>query len=361
VEIFGKEPENSLESILLGNYLNCYAGYSTDHNLRFNSSSGGLVTQLLISAFEEDMIDGALVTKMNSNNPLEPQPFIARTREEILEASRSKYCPVPANVALQEIMRKDGKYAVVGLPCHIHGLRKVAQLNGKLKERIVLHLGLFCSRNDSFWMTRYLLYRLGVEANDIAKIDYRGKGWPGMLSIKLRSGSEIDWPLKGWMGLHNFCVFTLSRCLLCCDGTAELADVSFGDAWLPEFREDRVGRSIIVSRSLIGERFLQRAVSCNKAELKELSAGKVIKSQGMMRFKKNSVQVRFLIFRLRGKQVPVYTSKLLKPNFIDCSRSIAVFLNQYFLSRPRFWGNIESLEGLQNSLEKIYTCALGKK
>lgn len=48
VEIFGKEPGNSLESILLGNYLDCYAGYSTDHNLKFNSSSGGLVTQLLI-------------------------------------------------------------------------------------------------------------------------------------------------------------------------------------------------------------------------------------------------------------------------------------------------------------------------
>jgi coenzyme F420 hydrogenase subunit beta len=320
-----------------------------------------MITQLLVLALEEGIIDGALVTKMDKERPLEPHPFIARTREEILEASRSKYCPVPANVALREIMRKDGKYAVVGLPCHIHGLRKVAQLNGKLKERIVLHLGLFCTRNDSFWMTRYLLYRLGVEANDIAKIDYRGKGWPGTLSIKLRSGNEIDWPLNGWTGPHNFCVFTLSRCLLCCDGTAELADVSFGDAWLPEFREDKVGRSIIVSRSLIGERFLQRAVSCDKVELKELSAGKVIKSQGMLRFKKNSVQVRFLIFRLRGRKIPVYTSKLLKPNFIDCSRSIAVFLNQYFLSRRRFWGNIESLEGLQNSLEKIYTCALGKK
>jgi coenzyme F420 hydrogenase subunit beta len=321
-----------------------------------------MITQLLVFALEEGIIDGALVTKMDKEKPLEPYPFIARTREEILEASRSKYCPVPANVALREIMRKDGKYAVVGLPCHIHGLRKAEQLSRKLRERIIVHFGLFCSHNDSFLMTRYLLYRLRVEANDIARIDYRGKGWPGMLSIRLKTRSEMDRPYNEWIGLlHFFCVFTPSRCLLCCDGTAELADISFGDAWLPEFREDRVGRSIIISRSLIGERFLQRAVSYSKVKLEKSSAGKVIESQGMMRFKKNCVSVQSLISRLRGKKVPVYTSKLLKPNFVDYSRSIAVFLNQYFVSRRPFWGNIEFLVGLQNSLKKIHTFALGEK
>jgi hypothetical protein len=95
--------------------------------------------------------------------------------------------------------------------------------------------------------------------------------------------------------------------------------------------------------------------------LEKSSAGKVIESQGMMRFKKNCVSVQSLISRLRGKKVPVYTSKLLKPNFVDYSRSIAVFLNQYFVSRRPFWGNIEFLVGLQNSLKKIHTFALGEK
>ncbi|MHC1595631.1 MAG: 4Fe-4S binding protein [Candidatus Syntropharchaeales archaeon] len=44
LEIFGKEPEN----VLIGNYLNCYVGHATDHEIRYNSASGGLVTQLLI-------------------------------------------------------------------------------------------------------------------------------------------------------------------------------------------------------------------------------------------------------------------------------------------------------------------------
>ncbi|MGB2728538.1 MAG: coenzyme F420 hydrogenase/dehydrogenase beta subunit N-terminal domain-containing protein [Halobacteriota archaeon] len=134
LEIFGKEPED----VLIGNPLNCYIGHTTDWGIRYNSASGGLVTQLLIFALEEGIIDGALVTRMKKDNPLEPEPFIARTREEIIEASKSKYCPVPANIALVEILESEEgeKFAVVGLPCHIHGIRKAEQINKSLKEKM---------------------------------------------------------------------------------------------------------------------------------------------------------------------------------------------------------------------------------
>ena len=63
-EIFGKQPED----ILLGNYLNCYIGHATDYNIRYNSSSGGLVTALLIFALEEGLIDGALISKVRGDS-----------------------------------------------------------------------------------------------------------------------------------------------------------------------------------------------------------------------------------------------------------------------------------------------------
>ena len=43
-EIFGKEPED----ILLGNYINCDIGHATNYKIRYNSSSGVLVTALLL-------------------------------------------------------------------------------------------------------------------------------------------------------------------------------------------------------------------------------------------------------------------------------------------------------------------------
>ena len=100
LSIFGKEPKS-----LIGNYSNCYMGFSTDKSIRYNASSGGMITIILIFALENKLIDGALVTRMKKNNPLEPESFIARTKEEVIEASQSKYCPVSANVALKDILK----------------------------------------------------------------------------------------------------------------------------------------------------------------------------------------------------------------------------------------------------------------
>jgi coenzyme F420 hydrogenase subunit beta len=156
---------------LVGEYLKCYVGHSTDYRLRHNSSSGGMVTQLLIFALEKGFIDGAVVTKMSESNPLRPKPFIARTREEILSAAQSKYCPVPVNINLRGILEIPGRYAMVGLPCHVLGARKAAQYNPVLRNRLLLYFGLACSHQPSFKATSYLLKRAGVSESRVSKID----------------------------------------------------------------------------------------------------------------------------------------------------------------------------------------------
>lgn len=250
LEIFGTEPED----ILIGNYLNCYTGHATDYDIRYNSSSGGLVTALLIHALEGGIIDGALVTRMKKNNPLEPEPFIARTKEAIISASKSKYCPVPANIALKEILESEEgeRFAVVGLPCHINGIRKAEQINKTLKEKISLHIGIFCGHSSNFLGTEFLLSRSRIKKEDVKNLSYRGGGWPGSLKIRLQR-SEMLMPYPDWwnssFGLY---FFAPTRCLLCSDGVCELADISFGDAWLPELSDDKIGKSIIISKRGMG-------------------------------------------------------------------------------------------------------------
>ncbi|MEA3253893.1 MAG: coenzyme F420 hydrogenase/dehydrogenase beta subunit N-terminal domain-containing protein, partial [Chloroflexota bacterium] len=226
-DVFGKEPED----ILLGNYLGCYIGHATDYEIRYNSASGGLVTALLIFALEEGMIDGALATRMKRDNPLEPEPFIARTKEEIISAAKSKYCPVPANITLREILARDGKYAVVGLPCHIQAVRKAEGINGRLKERIGLHFGLVCNHMPTFLATEYLLRKVGVSKGQVSKINYRGEGWPGQMTIALKSGVTKLVPFfsKLYWGIAYQDFFYPTRCTMCVDKICELADISFMD------------------------------------------------------------------------------------------------------------------------------------
>lgn len=351
LEIFGKEPED----VLIGNYLNGYIGHSTDYDIRYNSASGGLITQLLIFALEEGIIDGALVTRMKKDNPLEPEVFIARTKEEIISASKSKYCPVPSNIALKEILEEDGKFAVVGLPCHIHGIRKAERTNKELKEKIVLHLGILCNHTANFLGTEFLLQKFGVRKEDVKKLDYRGEGWPGGMTIKLKNGSKKFIPEFDYWGSVFESYFIPTRCTLCSDETCELADISFGDIFSPELlAEDKIGTSAIISRNEIGDQILQNAKSKKKIALKEVSSDKVIQSQERVLYsKKRKINARIFFFRLFGKKVPIYNQELLRPRLSDYFGAIPFYFNLNISSKRYLWGFLRVYTPIKSYTKKI--------
>lgn len=308
--IFGKAPKN----VFVGNYINCYIGHSTDEILRYEAASGGLVTALIIFALDEGIINGAAVTRMSKGNPLEPEVFIARTSEDVISSSKSKYCPVPLNMIIQDILNDDGKFAIVGLPCHIQGIRKAEMLSEKLKKRAVLHVGLFCSHTVNFFGTKFLLRRTNIKEDDVVKLDYRGKGWPGGMTIKLRNGSEKFLPSQFYWD-HFFApfFFTPLRCTLCSDQTNELADISLGDAWLPELMKNNKGESIIITRTKVGEKILRKAKQKGKIMVTRVDSNEVIRSQrSSLYFKKKGLMARMSVMKLLGKKVPEIRSKLLR-------------------------------------------------
>lgn len=338
--IFDTQPEN----VLMGNYITCYIGHATNHSVRYNSASGGLVTALLIFALEEGIIDGALVTRMNQHKPLEPQVFVARNKGEIISASGSKYCPVPLNIGLKKILNEKGKFAIVGLPCHIHGVRKLEMVNKKLQDKIALRLGLFCSNCVTFLGTEYFLRRWGIKKVEVKKLNYRGKGWPGKIVVLLKDGKEKIIPrgtteeslLRRILFSSSFHFdFTPQRCLLCCDQTCELSDISYGDPWLPELLEkEKIGKSLVIARSKTGEEILKKARARGKIELVEISSSKLLQAQNWS-FKRN-FNSRLLALKSLGKPIPNYTSKSRESRRID-RMDILFYLPSYFSSKRYLW------------------------
>lgn len=331
--IFGKEPED----ILIGNYLNCYGGWANDKDIRFNSSSGGLITQLLIFLLEKGVIDRAVIVKTDEKIPFEPKPFIASTKDDLIESSNSKYCPVPLNMVLNQIIKSEGeKFAVVGLPCHIHGLRKAEQYNETLKNKIIVHIGIMCGTTKNFHATEFQLKRMGINKKNVKKIEYRGNGWPGYLSLHLKNGEIVHEKYMKYYDF-NFCAFTPWRCLLCSDHTCELSDISFGDAWLDEFSKDKLGTSIIVSRNETGEVILHNAFKENYIKFKKIDSSKVALSQKMCRFKKNQLKARRNIVQLFGKAVPQDNMKLFDSGIKDYFWAIYFYALYIISSKKRFW------------------------
>lgn len=341
LELFGENPKDAL----MGNYIKCYVGHASDFDIRFNSASGGLVTSLLIFALENGIIDGALVTKMGNGNPLKPRVFIARTKREIISAAKSKYCPVAANINLREILNEDGIFAVVGLPCHIQGIRKAETINEKLKNKILLHFGLICNHSPTFSATEFLLRKMKLKKSDVKKIDYRGEGWPGGMSITLKNDRKYFVPESNpfYWG-YLFCsYFFPKRCILCNDKICELSDISFGDAW--HLSNNKIGESIVISRSKLGEDLLQKATTSNKIQLQEVDNSQIINSQALYAVKRQH-KARHLLFRKLGKKVPTYNQKLLDSKISDYLRALLLYLNTYLSSRRYFWNLIALLPSL---------------
>lgn len=350
LEVFGKEPDD----ISLGNYISCYTGYATDYNIRYNSASGGLVTALLIFALEEGMIDGAVVTRMKKDRPLEPEPFVARTREEIITAAGSKYCPVPANVVLREILQNGGKYAVVGCGCHLWGIRRAEMINQKLEERVALHIGIFCSGAPKFTATEFLLSRWKIALDKITLLEYRGKGWPGNMSLHLEDGKTKVVPYPGYWNAPPSLFFT-SKCKACLDWYARLSDVSFGDAWLPEVKQsDEVGTSIVISRTKYGEHALQQMLYKNRIELHAISADSVVQSQEGLSPKKKRLRIRLSLPRFfRRKMMDGNYERLGRPMLYDYLVSILLHLGTVLASKRSLWRLLDIYCRLLKSVSRV--------
>ena len=130
---------------------------------------------------------------------------------------------------------------------------------------------------------------------------------------------------------------------------------------MPEFSGDKLGQSIVVSRTKMGEELLREAKMSKRVTLNTISASDVARSAGMVRFKKNGINVRFLMFRLCGKEIPRYSAKTLKPGFVDYSRSCLVAVNHLLGAKRCLWRTFEPLVTLQKHLKKVHLMIVSHK
>ena len=302
---------------ILGSYRSCHFAHANDLELRYSGSSGGLVTALLLHCLEKGVIDGALVAGVDPNEPMRPTTIIARSRREVAAACGSKYSPTNIGSALREILARDERFAVVGLPCQLHGIRKLEASSVELRRKVVLHFGLFCSNNNTFLATEYFLRKKRISPDEVRSIRYRDKGWPGVITVTKTDGTVCEFRrgtaetslLRKILFSSAFHYdFQIPRCLLCADLTSELADISFGDPWNSQFLgTETVGKSMIVVRTQAGESILRSAEQAGGIEIMETD-GETVKASQSTGFKA-SVGARICLRKIVGRPVPWYSAK----------------------------------------------------
>ena len=219
------------------------------------------------------------------------------------------------------------------MPCHLQGVRKAEEVFPVLKKRIVMHLGLLCSHTVDFAGIHFLLDKLSIKNGEVTKMTYRGDGWPGSMAIDRKNGSQTRLPLVGswhayWPLFSSF-FFTPMRCTMCPDQGAELADLSFGDAWLPELRREKTGTSIVVCRTSAGQTLLDKAMAANVIHLSPVDTEKITQSQFVnLRFKKDDLPSRLSLLHRMGWETPKFKPEPApSTSFISVLRAFYIYSN----------------------------------
>lgn len=279
----------------LGHYLNVYLGYSTDNSIRCAASSGGVATQLLIYALRKGLINGAALTYFAEETPFRLVAKLALSEEEIIKAMGSKYSISPICTTIRDMLNCNGKFAFIGLPCHILALNKMMKENRIIAEKIRFCIGLFCGHTMHPLGTEFILRREGISKEHVKSLSYRGGGWPGGINVELKDGMKKFLPHDYWVRRYfSTYFFTPLRCLVCDDATSELSDISLGDAWLPQIRQvEKCGVSIVISRTDKGEKLLTSAYRDGYINLKRLQPKYAVQSQSSaLLFKKKHLRAR---------------------------------------------------------------------
>jgi coenzyme F420 hydrogenase subunit beta len=302
-----------------GRLVEVWEGFASDPDIRFKGSSGGLCTALSIFALESGRAEGVLHIGADNEIPWKNATYFSRQKEEVLSNAGSRYSPASPCDGLSAIKSSKRMAVFIGKPCDVAGYKMAEKADPDLKLKTSLTIGFFCAGTPSTQGTLDLLQRCNIELEKLKKMRYRGMGWPGMAAISFKNPSipSIELTYKdSWGFVQKYRPF---RCYLCPDLTAELADISVGDAWYREFGNNDPGRSLILIRTERGREFFREALQRRYVSA-ELSKRDIINlSQKNLLSKRQAIWGRLLAMRLLGIPSPRLDGYQLRENWMDLS------------------------------------------
>ncbi len=289
----------------LGVVRRAYIGYASDPVVRLAGASGGVVTSLLIGLLGEGRVRGAVLYARHDTEPWRGWGRIARTDGEIRDAAQSRYHLSPMNTVLGEIVDEEGPFAYAGLPCHVHGLRKLEGAGWDGNSKIGPVIGVYCGNNLYFEATRVMLRKLGVSRlSDVESLSYREGIWPGSFMVRTKDGSVRSISKLDFNQTIPF--YVNHRCLTCIDLTNELADVSVGDGWAKDW-STAGGWSVILTRSEAGEEILERARGSGMLYIEDITIEQAEQMHShAFDLKKAGAFIRLGLWKKWGYPVPRY-------------------------------------------------------
>jgi coenzyme F420 hydrogenase subunit beta len=253
------------KDIIWGEMFSCFVGSSSDEEIRSEASSGGGISSILVYLLESKKVSAILHIGASKEVPYLNEVKVSTNRSEVIENANSRYSPsAPLKDILNNLKEYDS-YAFVGKPCDIAALRQYSNSNDEVQKKVKYYISFFCAGVPSQNATLDIIDSMDLNIENIKSLSYRKEGWPGFFKITDKSNRiyKLSYSMT-WMKLLGPRV--QFRCKVCADGIGHLADIVCADGWedfdrngFPTFK-NAPGKSLIISRTEIGEKLLQEVL-----------------------------------------------------------------------------------------------------
>jgi len=246
---------------LWGYYNSLFYAWSNDEQIRFQSSTGGLLNGLSLYLLESKKVDFILHTAGDPEQPMRSIPRFSYTKQELLSCeSRSRYGPASPLSKFNEALDTKKNFAFVGKPCDISAIRQLSKTDERVNKQCKFLLTLVCGGSTEFTKSQDFIKSFNVKEEELETFRYRGFGNPGRMYIKTKDGREHDREYNSFWGEESTWRVHF-RCKICPDAIGESADIAALDTWRGGSpKEEDEGYNAAIVRTQKGNDLLKEAI-----------------------------------------------------------------------------------------------------
>ena len=237
--------------------------YAADESVRYEGSTGGVLTALADYLLASQRVSFILHAKPSATEPTFGEPQMSFSLQQVHQGIGSRYAPTAVLRKFSAALDRNEPFAVVAKPCDIAAIRNFARYDERVDQLLRYTLVMVCGGFSPPSSTNDFLARNNINQKDVNALRYRGRGCPGPTSVTV--GDQVqDFHYLDFWGEDESQWSLPFRCKICPDGIGEAADIAASDTWVggSPSRDDAydIGTNAVVVRTTQGLELFEGAV-----------------------------------------------------------------------------------------------------
>ncbi len=222
---------NTLMDDVWGPWRRIVRAWASDPEVRFEGSTGGVLTALASYLLESGRVDFVLHVKTSTSEPSFGERHLSFSHADVMVGAGSRYGPAAPLLDVDQVLAQGKPFAFIGKPCDIAALRNLARHDPRVDELVTYWLTPVCGGYMPPPFLADFLGRNGIEPQEVTGLRYRGRGCPGPTRVETRDRVR-EWHYIDFWGEDESQWSLPFRCKICPDGIGEAADVAASDTWV---------------------------------------------------------------------------------------------------------------------------------